>query len=402
MKRILVVCPYTLSPPLGGGKMAVLYRCNELAKHHRLFLFCPEEAGAGTSVPGPFERAFHSGYRIVGGHPILNHLLRSWLSPHPFSSSFLGRDAGAQIARIVAEEKIDLVLVEHFYSALHLLPFLRRTGGVCPRIGIIEQNIEHNVWLDQVKFGHVRLAMRLTARLEAAKLRARMRAIYGAVDGVAFISEKDRLEAAALCPHPNLQTCNVILPVPAAQKTDFRGRGRICYWGGLGYFANLEGVMWFTREVWPRVRAQRPQAELRIFDRLEVRSGLRHATPDQGISFTGAISPAEMDRLALECDGFISPIRMGSGIKLKNIVAMALGLPIVATSSSMAGNFAQPGRDFFLADTADRFAEGVIEVLDSEARRTDLGTHAHRAFRGHYTAEAATAGWLQFIDSLQA
>lgn len=405
MKRILVVCPYNLAPPLGGGKMAVLYRCTELAKHHRLFLFCPEDSGASGPGTGPFERIFYSSYRSFGRHPVLNHLLRSWFSPHPFSSSYLGKEAGAQIARIVIEEKIGLLLVEHFYSAYHLLPFLRSKEGPHPPVGVIEQNIEHNVWLDQTKFGHIRLVMRLTARLEAAKLRAQLCPIYRAVDGVAFISDKDKREAASLCPHPNLHTCNVILPEMAVRKTDFRSRGRVCYWGGLGYFPNLEGMMWFTREVWPLVRKKRPRAELLIFDQLATRkakSGLRHATPEAGISFTGQIAPEEMNRLALECDGFISPIRLGSGIKLKNLVAMSLGLPMVATTSSMAGNFAEPERDFLLADTAEDFAAGVIELLDSEDRRTDLGTNAYRAFSEYYSATAATAGWLRFIDSLEA
>jgi glycosyltransferase involved in cell wall biosynthesis len=402
VKTILVICPYTVIPPSGGGKMAVFYRCQELARHYRLLLLCPEDEQSPrhTGDPAPFEKIIQVPRRHRARHPALDYLARSWFSTSPSSSSYLGPEAGVRMVELVREHQIDLLLLEHFYSAVHLFPFLDPRSR--PGVGIIEQNVEHHVWLDQVKFGQIHPVMRLTARLEAMKLRRQLGPIYRRADGIAFISEKDRQEVAALCPHPNFHTCNVILPAPAETKSDFGGTGRICYWGGLGYFPNLEGLIWFTQEVWPMVLQQKPDAQLVIFDELaskRAKAGLAHTVGQPGISFVGHLPKEEMNRIALECDGFISPIRLGSGIKLKNTVAMSLGLPIVATSSSMAGNYSVPGRDYLLADTSEDFAARVLEILGSSSLRESLARGALAAFREHYSAEKATAGWLRFVES---
>jgi len=73
---------------------------------------------------------------------------------------------------------------------------------------------------------------------------------------------------------------------------------------------------------------------------------------------------------------FVSPLRMGAGIKNKILEALAMGLPVVATSISVDGIAVQDGHSALIADTDDALAQAVIRVLsdaDLQARLSDNG-----------------------------
>src|SRR5262249_59498312 len=43
-----------------------------------------------------------------------------------------------------------------------------------------------------------------------------------------------------------------------------RPRARLIFFGNLGYFPNVDAVRWLVSEIFPRVRAEVPEAELRL------------------------------------------------------------------------------------------------------------------------------------------
>jgi glycosyltransferase involved in cell wall biosynthesis len=64
---------------------------------------------------------------------------------------------------------------------------------------------------------------------------------------------------------------------------------------------------------------------------------------------------------------------MGGGTRLKLLEAMAMGKPVVATRLGAEGYPVTDGRELRLADTPADFAQAVVALLDSPARRAELG-----------------------------
>ena len=100
----------------------------------------------------------------------------------------------------------------------------------------------------------------------------------------------------------------------------------------------------------------------------------------RGVTITGFVEdPRPYISAAAVC---VVPLLTGGGTRLKVLEAMAMGKPIVSTTLGCEGIHATQGRDIVLADSADEFAQSVLELLENETRRDRLG-RAARAFVEH-------------------
>lgn len=137
---------------------------------------------------------------------------------------------------------------------------------------------------------------------------------------------------------------------------------------------NKEGIEWFLSEVLDRLPAscclhlvgagsERYQREGRIF----------------GHGFV-----PDLSHMLGSAKLFVAPVLSGAGVKIKNVTAMAAGLPLLTTTCGMEGIQA-PGAApvACVADGPDRFACEVIRLLADEAacakmsRRSIAWAQAH-------------------------
>ncbi len=59
---------------------------------------------------------------------------------------------------------------------------------------------------------------------------------------------------------------------------------------------------------------------------------------------------------------FVSPLRLGAGIKNKVLEALAMGCPVVATPISLDGIAVRDGQEVLAADSAEMI-DGIVRVL---------------------------------------
>ena len=85
-------------------------------------------------------------------------------------------------------------------------------------------------------------------------------------------------------------------------------------------------------------------------------------------------------------------MQVGAGMQNKLLEFLAMGKATVATSLANEGICATPGVDLLIADSAECFAECVISLLHSPARRLALGQSARAFVEWRWTWEA------QFLD----
>ncbi|MFM7911128.1 MAG: glycosyltransferase, partial [Bacteroidota bacterium] len=83
------------------------------------------------------------------------------------------------------------------------------------------------------------------------------------------------------------------------------------------------------------------------------------------------------------CDAMVFPLRMGSGLKIKVLEAMALGIPVIATAQGVQGMGLTPGDHYLHAENAEQFAQAVREILDSPNLLPRLSEYALLKFRNN-------------------
>jgi glycosyltransferase involved in cell wall biosynthesis len=86
-----------------------------------------------------------------------------------------------------------------------------------------------------------------------------------------------------------------------------------------------------------------------------------------------------------KADVFVVPLRMGGGTKLKVLEAMAMGLPIVSTSVGAQGLDVKDGTHILIADSHERFAEYVLNLLNDKNKALEMGRESRKLVESRYS-----------------
>lgn len=146
--------------------------------------------------------------------------------------------------------------------------------------------------------------------------------------------------------------------------------------GSMGI--NVHGVTWFIRHVLPLVRRQVPDAELWLAGDIARRVGA--GAP--GVHRLGFVDG--LGDLYRRAAVVINPQQFGTGLSIKSVDALLHGRPLVATTSGARGLEAGAGVAFLQAETAEEFAQRLIEVLRDPARSAALADRAGEFARAYH------------------
>lgn len=157
----------------------------------------------------------------------------------------------------------------------------------------------------------------------------------------------------------------------------------------LDYFPNEDAALFFSRSVWPMLKARRPEIRLEIVGNTPPQR-VRQLDGKDGIRVIASV-PDVRPYLARAWVA-LSPIRIRAGIQNKILEAMALGVPLVTTSVCCAGLQLEPGKHLLVADGPKEFASAIELLLDNGTLRERL-IEAGRAYveRQHNWADSIKA-----------
>ena len=157
----------------------------------------------------------------------------------------------------------------------------------------------------------------------------------------------------------------------------------VTFVGAMDWEPNVDGVEYFTSEIWPAIKADVPEARLRIVGRNPDRRVKKWAS--ESIEVTGRV-PSVVEYLHRSAV-VIVPLRIGGGTRLKIYEAMATAKAVVSTTVGAEGLDVHHGRDIVLADDSHSFAQAVIMLLrDRELRRRYERAAAETAARCDWPA----------------
>jgi sugar transferase (PEP-CTERM/EpsH1 system associated) len=169
--------------------------------------------------------------------------------------------------------------------------------------------------------------------------------------------------------------------------------GHLAFVGVMDYLPNVDGCTWFVREILPRIRERQPDVRFTIIGSRPTPEVLALGS-EPGVTVTGFVDdPREyLARASIS----VAPLRIARGIQNKVLEALAMGLPVVGTTSATQGVEGRPGRDFLLADTVEEQGQAICELLDDPAAARELGARGRRFVEERYDWEAT----LRPLDDL--
>jgi glycosyltransferase involved in cell wall biosynthesis len=160
----------------------------------------------------------------------------------------------------------------------------------------------------------------------------------------------------------------------------------LIFTGKMSYHANVAAALDLARRVMPYVWATRSDARLIIAGK-DPTPELLALSADPRINVTGTVP--DLRPYMAQASVAVLPIRYGVGIQNKLLEAMAMGTPVVTTSSATAALQIEPGRDLLVADTPQAMAEVVNTLLADDALRQRIGQEGRRYVQTYHNWSTA-------------
>ena len=137
----------------------------------------------------------------------------------------------------------------------------------------------------------------------------------------------------------------------------------------------MDGITWFCRTSWADVRHLFPSASLYIVG-ANPRVEVQNLAADR-VVVTGYVQ--DIREYYARADICVIPLRLARGVQNKVLEALAMGKPVVASSTVLQGIAAQPERDLLIADTPEAFTQQIARLVRDPALGQRLG-HSGREF----------------------
>lgn len=157
---------------------------------------------------------------------------------------------------------------------------------------------------------------------------------------------------------------------------------KIVFTGVMGYGPNEDAALYFANDIFPSVKAKRPNAEFWIVGS-EPPKKVELLARIEGVHVTGQVP--DVRPYVRSAAVFVSPLRVGSGVKNKLLAAMAMKKPIVATTVSIDGLDLTDDRELLLADKPRDFADKVLRLLTDHEMAQRLGANGLARVQGQYS-----------------
>lgn len=367
--KLLVIAPYFPFPPNSGGAIRVYNIIRQLGQRHQIFFAYPQVSNISPEfeaqareictelIPFPAKLPVSKSFNLRRFRA-----WRSFSSLRPLILKDIALDVEAACKAIIeklGDQKPDLIHIHQFHC---VEVGVRLKEHYRVKLLLDEQNVEPQIW-QQMASSASRPDRKLVFSWEAFKLRRSLRRFYPLSDTVTAVSTED---SAAL----RLLTGRKEIPVvPNGVDTEYFRRNeaivpnsdQILFTGTLGYEPNLDGLLYFYREIWPRIQAERPQTCLMIVGRA--------APPDisnldNGSTVRVVSSVPDMRPYYEKARVCIVPLRWGGGTRLKVLEALAMQVPIVSTSVGVSGLNLKLGDHYLRGDSPESFANLTLRLLD--------------------------------------
>lgn len=171
----------------------------------------------------------------------------------------------------------------------------------------------------------------------------------------------------------------------------------LLYIGTLSWEANIDGLLWFYREVWGKLVTQEPDLKLYIIGKHADKRLLALQALDTRIILTGFVD--DLEPYFQKCRVFITPLRFGSGIKVKVVNSLYRGIPCVTTSIGVEGLKAEDGKDILVRDAPQQQADAILELLHDREGWESISTNARKLAKRYYTWDAVLENIQKAIES---
>jgi polysaccharide biosynthesis protein PslH len=373
------VATYTLLKELSQWGHQVVYFSYNTQKHHvsadqinEHFAFC-------EVITEPLNASIRP----------LNALKNLFSNRSYFLERYDQESSAAQVSQLLREHSFDLVQIEGLYSyplvdkrvfffGEPLLTSIEDLKEMGIPVVYRAHNVEHEIWQRLAK-NEPRFWKRWYLNLQSKRLKKEEIQCIKRVSAVVGISCQDIQYFKSLQPNVHLYLPSVKTPINLDIEIQ---PDAIFHLGSMEWDANVQSLQWFLSKVWPRVKAAHPELKFHVAGK-----GIQHH--QQMFYQTDVVNHGEVQdaQVFMKNHGIsIVPLLAGSGIRMKIIEALSLGIPCVATEIAVQGlPLKKQDGIVAMAQDAQDFADQLIQLLSNRKKAISMAKLGHAYALQHHS-----------------
>ncbi|MBT5488267.1 MAG: glycosyltransferase, partial [Halieaceae bacterium] len=275
----------------------------------------------------------------------------------------------------------DVVVLCRHYIAIELVDLLR------------ECHPKTKVWFDTIDLHYLRLRRQYELDGKSATRDLAEHAYHEESQVIAkshmtiVVSEVEVATLAEEFPSAKVALISNVHDV-GETTTQFEDRQGILFVGGFQHPPNIDAVEYYGNEIWPLVRAARPEAETIIIGS-RMPDSLKKWGAQQGLTMLGFVE--DLTPYYEQCRLAIAPLRYGAGVKGKVNQALSFGLPVVGSPAAVEGMGLVHGDNVLSASTPRAFADSILAAYDDAELWRSLSANGRASLEGRFTSEVAAS-----------
>ncbi len=210
---------------------------------------------------------------------------------------------------------------------------------------------------------------------------AREMEVYRRSDCVLTISDDDASAFRAKAPEIRTARMPMIADI-APEGPTYEQRCGLIFLANFDNLANSDAATWFLREIWPLVRRSLPDVQVALVGNNLPDDPKFHGAGILRVGYVADLMP-QFAKVRLA----VSPVRFGTGIKTKNLLALAHSVPLVTTTVGADGMNLIDGESALIADTPTEFAAAVVRAYTSDLLWLKLATLGRRHIADQFSSQ---------------
>jgi sugar transferase (PEP-CTERM/EpsH1 system associated) len=389
--RILMLAHRIPYPPYTGDKTRAYHIARYLARRHALDL--------AFFVDDRADMAGVDALRELVGHVEFARIWKPWSLVKGLGGMVAGRSLSEQYFRSLAlrrqlaarfrESGYDLV-----YASSSPMAQYARALGLPVVMDFVD--VDSDKWAQYSR--HSRPPLSWLYRTEGRRLQSAEAAIarWASLCVLATPAEEALLQSFA----PWAKTAVIANGIDLEYFRPVEGSASspaVIFTGAMDYLPNVDAVCYFCDEILPLVRRVLPETRFYIVG-LNPTAEVRRLADAASVVVTGTVPDVRpyYERTSV-C---VAPLRIGRGVQNKVLQAMAVGMPVVASSVAQRGLQAEAGRHLYVEDDPASFASRITGLLTSREDRVAMGRRARAFVEAHHAWDSSCTRLDTMIRSI--
>jgi phospholipid N-methyltransferase len=409
-KEICIIFEDMSFPPVKGGHKAIYYKLISLTRYYNVNIitssmnYKPEDKASVDSY-----KYFKSKMKRVIKYKrnitkITESNLKSkfkfftkWIvSPDPYNALIHKSSRNIEkVTDFITKNNIQLVMLEGPYVS-SLIKFDELNRNKIKWV-LIEHNLEDKFF----KEAHKKYPfLGLIVNYEIYKIKRFEKRLYQEINGIICLSPYDKFYLS------EIKKIKMVYhaPIPL-NKSDNKWKGNysskdIIFIGPLTFYPNLEGFEWFYKNVFKEFRANNPEYTLKITGNIPEEIKTKYCQ-EKGVEFLGFVPEKKIRNLVSNSRYGVIPIRKGSGVKVKLLELISIGLPTIVSSEVAEGvSYKKNTMPFLISKNKQEFLLNMERFSSETTLLKKISRNARCLFEKEHVIKNSILVWTNILEKI--